>query len=38
MEDMRNAKQLWSQNLSGKYRLEDLGVDDKILLKLILNK
>jgi hypothetical protein len=33
---MGNAKQFWSRNLTGKDHLEDLGLEDKILLALII--
>jgi hypothetical protein len=31
-------KKIWSENLKGRKRSEDLGVDGKITLELILNR
>jgi hypothetical protein len=34
-EKYKNAYKVWSENLHGRDRLEDTGVDGRIILKLI---
>jgi hypothetical protein len=38
MGAVRYAYKTWSENLYGRDGFEDLGLDERILLKLILNK
>jgi hypothetical protein len=33
MGEMRNSYRLWSENVKGKDQAEDLGVDERIILK-----
>jgi hypothetical protein len=38
MEEKRNAYQFWRGNLQERDNLQDIGIESRILLKLILNK
>jgi hypothetical protein len=38
MEEMASVLTFWSENLKGRDHLEGIGVDDKIILKCILEK
>jgi hypothetical protein len=38
MGEKRNAYQFWGENLQERDHLQDIGIESRILLKLILNK
>jgi hypothetical protein len=38
MGNMRNAYKIWLKSLKGRDHSEDLGVDGKVILELILGK